>query len=154
MMLDIPTSIPLSEVNLPLPSSEEEWSAASAEEWKVLHNASTAPPTPTFKEAFESLFAGSIEHIHRYSEFGGYIMISGIQSALLNAHRLVMNPAISFDWKRFDVSLDTWQHSWDSDPKSRSTGPSSPFGIMALNASAIYRATRVIRHIKDYSRFP
>lgn len=153
MLFDIPTSMSLSEVSLPLPSSEEEWSANSAEEWEALHNAPAAPPTPTFKEAFESLFTGSIEGIHRYSEFGGYVMISGILSALLNACQLAKNPTISIDWIKFDVSLDTWQHSWYTDLKSHSTGSSSPFGILALNASSIYRATRIIRHIKDYSRF-
>jgi hypothetical protein len=151
MLLDIPTSMPLSEVNLPLPSSEEEWSADTAEEWETLHNSPDSPPTPSFKEAFESLFFGMIENIHRYSEFGGYIIISGIQAAILNAYRISMTPAVSTDWRKFDISLDAWQRSWNADPKSHSTGPSSPFGAMAFNASAIYRATS-IRRVRDYSK--
>jgi hypothetical protein len=151
MLLDIPTSMPISEVNLPLPSSEEEWSAESAEEWETLQSSNTCPPTPLFRTAFESLFAGSTECIHRYSEFGGYVMISAIQATILNAYRLSSTPAMSIDWKKFDLALDTWQRSWNADPKSHSTGPSSPFGAMAFNASAIYRATS-IRRVKDYSK--
>jgi len=151
MLLDIPTSMPISEVNLPLPASEEEWSAESAEEWETLQNSQTCPPTPLFRAAFESLFAGSVDCIHRYSEFGGYVMISALQSAVLNGYRLGVTPATSIDWRKFDASLDNWQRSWNADPKSHSTGPSSPFGAMAFNASAIYRATS-IRRVRDYSK--
>ena len=37
-------------------------------------------------------------------------------------------------------------------PKSHSTGPSSPFRAMAFNASAVYRAA-CIRKVSDYSRY-
>jgi len=153
MLLDIPTTIPIPEVNLPLPSSEEEWTASSSIEWGTIHTSPTSPPTPTFKEAFESLFSGTVESIHRYSEFGGYVMISGILSAILNAYRSVITPAISIDWRTFDVCLDSWQRTWNADPKSHSTGPSSSIGAMAFNASAIYRVTS-IRRVQDYSKSP
>jgi hypothetical protein len=142
--------MPLSEVTLPLPSSEEEWTAETAEEWSQLHPSS--PPTPNFKCTFLSLFNEHTENTHRYSEFGGYVMISGILSAILNAYRLAIAPAVSIDWKKFDLALDNWQRSWNADPKSHSTGPSSPFGAMAFNASAIYRATS-IRRLMDYSKY-
>jgi hypothetical protein len=151
MLIDIPLPMPVPQVNLPLPSTEEEWSAESEKEWLSLHTSPTTPPTPTFQEAFKSLFAGSMKNIHRHSEFGGYILICGIQSAILNAYRFVMIPAVSIDWTKFDVALDNWQRSWNTDPKSYSTGRSSPFGAMAFNASAIYRAT-TIRRIRDYSK--
>lgn len=151
MLIDIPTTMPISEVNLILPSSEEEWSANTSEEWEILHTSPSSPPTPTFKEAFEQLFIGNGSGIHRYSEFGGYIMISGILSSILTAYRLLSVPAVSIDWKMFDVALDSWQRSWNADPKSHSAGPSSPFGSIAFNASAIYLATS-IRRVKDYSK--
>jgi Fungal specific transcription factor domain len=151
MLLDIPTPMPFSEVNLPLPSSEEEWSANSAEEWRSIHTSTTSPPTPTFNEAFDSLFAGNFENIHRYSEFGGYVMISGILSAILNTYRISMTPAVSIDWRKFDISIDAWQRSWNADPKSYSIGPRNPFSTMAFNASAIYRATTILR-VRDYSK--
>jgi hypothetical protein len=78
-------------------------------------------------------------------------MISALQSAVLNGYRLGVTPAMSIDWRKFDASLDNWQRSWNADPKSHSTGPSSPFGAMAFNASAIYRATS-IRRVRDYSK--
>jgi hypothetical protein len=153
MLLDVPTAIPLAEVNLPLPCSEEEWIASSASEWETIHASPAAPPTPTFKEALESLFPGTTKNLHRYSEFGGYVMIFGILSAILSAHRLVITPALSIDWREFDVCLDAWQRSWNADPKSHSIGP-SPLGAMAFNASAIYRAASICR-IQEYSKlFP
>ena len=172
MLLDIPTSMPLSEVSLPLPSSEELWCAPTAAEWSALLPSS--PPTPNFQEAFTSLFPTSQfpDHVphdhsqipsthppttaahaqHRYSEFGGYVTISAILSAILNSYRIQNLPPVSIDWRGFDYALDTWQRSWNADPKSHSTGPSSPFGAMAFNASAIYRATS-IRRVKDYSKY-
>ena len=70
MLFDIPTTISLSEVNLSLPSSEEEWSANTSTEWSLLHASPTSPPTPTFKEAFQQLFADdNLKCIHQYSEF-------------------------------------------------------------------------------------
>src|ERR1700737_4420060 len=78
MLIDLPTPVPLSEVDLPLPSSEEEWSAD--------RTTTTIPPTPGFKQTFTALFSGVIENKHRYSEFGGYVMISGILSSILNAY--------------------------------------------------------------------
>jgi hypothetical protein len=167
MLLDIPTSMPLSEVSLPLPSSEELWCAPTATEWSALLPSS--PPTPNFQTAFTSLFPPSQfpdqisqDHSHRttttptaaqhrYSEFGGYVTISAILSAILNSYRIRSLPPVTVNWRSFDFALDTWQRSWNADPKSHSTGPSSPFGAMAFNASAIYRATS-IRRVKDYSK--
>jgi hypothetical protein len=153
MLLDIPTAMRLSEINLTLPSSEEEWTASSSNEWEIIHTSPASPPTPTFKEAFESLFSGCMESSHRYSEFGGYVMISGILSAILSAYRLAITPAVTIDWRKFDVCLDTWQRSWNMDPKSHSTGPSSLVGVIAFNASALYRATCICR-VHDYSKSP
>jgi len=173
MLLDIPTSMPLSEVSLPLPSSEELWCAPTSSDWCALLPLS--PPSPSFHAAFTALFPPSQDphpqhsesqtpftgpapfagpapqHTHRYSEFGGYVMISAILSAILNSYRFSKLPPVSVDWRGFDFALDAWQRSWNADPKSHSTGPSSPFGAMAFNASAIYRATS-IRRVKDYSQ--
>ena len=77
-------------------------------------------------------------------------MISGILSSILNAYQLETISAITINWGKIDRVLDSWQRSWNADPKSHSTGPSSPFGVMAFNASTIYRATR-IRCVRDYS---
>jgi hypothetical protein len=79
-------------------------------------------------------------------------MISALQSAILIGHRLPIVPAITIDWGRMDRALDEWQRSWNADPKSHSTGPSSPFGAMAFNASALYRAAS-IRRVRDYSKY-
>ena len=71
ILLDIPTSMPVSEVALPLLPSEEEWSAETAEQWDRLHNSPIAPPTPDFKQVLGTLFAGPEECVQMYSEFGG-----------------------------------------------------------------------------------
>ena len=79
-------------------------------------------------------------------------MISALNSVIMNAYRVASTPAIDVNWHKFDVALDNWQRSWNADPKSHSTGPSSPFGAMAFNASAIYRAAS-IRRVRDYSKY-
>jgi Fungal specific transcription factor domain len=151
MLLDIPTSMPISEINLPLPSTEEEWSSSTEEQWLKIHNNPITPSPPSFQDSFKNLFTKPHKPNYQYSEFGGYIMISGIQSMIMNSYRLSISCAITINWKKFDEALDHWQLNWNIDPKSHSTGPSSPFGAMAFNASAIYRATS-IRRIRDYSK--
>jgi hypothetical protein len=140
-----------SEVDLSLPCSEEEWSAESAEEWQIRRASGGAPPTPTFREAFKCIFENGVGDQVQYSEYGGYVMISAILSSLFTSYRSRMVPGITVDLLPYDIALDNWQRTWHNDPKSRSSGPSSPFGAMAFNASAIYRVTN-IRRVRDYSK--
>jgi hypothetical protein len=79
-------------------------------------------------------------------------MISGILSCLMTAYRTQTNPAVVVDTYRIDTALENWQRSWTADPKSRFSGPNSPLGSIAFNASTLYRATTV-RRVKDYARF-
>jgi len=79
-------------------------------------------------------------------------MISAILSAVLEAHKAEAIPAMKVDLSKFDEALDNWQRLWQADPKTRSSGPSSPFGAMAFNSSSLYRAASV-RRIKDYSKY-
>jgi hypothetical protein len=81
-------------------------------------------------------------------------MISAILLEILTAQRnnnLTLSP-IPLDLSNFDLPLHNWQKLWHADPKSHSTGPSSPFGAMAFNASSVYRAA-CIRKVRDYSRY-
>jgi len=151
LLFDLPSPFQLSELEFPLPSSEEEWYAENAESWITLRNIGSSPPTPNFNVAFRHLFEINFDNGQQYSEFGGYIMISALVLAILDGYRCSKIPAISIDFTRIDTALDNWQRLWQQDPKSRSTGPSSAFGAMAFNASAIYRAASV-RRIRDYSR--
>jgi hypothetical protein len=87
-------------------------------------------------------------------------MISAVLSAIIDAHRVSRIPTLTgtIDFRRFDVPLDNWQRLWLADPKSRSAGPSSPFGAMAFNATAIYRAASIplvtaTQVVRDYSRY-
>jgi hypothetical protein len=98
------------------------------------------------------LFQGELNEQQYYSEYAGYVLISAILSDILLSHRVANYPAISVDLSQLDHALDTWQRLWQLDPKSRSTGPGSPFGAVAFNASAVYRAT-TNRRLKDYSTY-
>lgn len=151
LLFDLPSPFQLSELEFSLPSSEEEWYAENAENWITLRSVGSSPPTPNFHVAFQHLFEINNDNHQHYSEFGGYILISALVSAILDGYRCSKIPAISVDFMKMDNALDNWQRLWQQDPKSRSTGPSSAFGAMAFNASAIYRAASV-RRIRDYSK--
>jgi len=152
MLFDIPTSLTPSDLTSILPSSEEAWTAATASQWSRIH--SVDPPTPPFHKTFQLLFSANLDIKQTYSEFGGYIMISAIQACILAEYREEGFRGgfieCGIDLSRFDIALDNWQKLWHADPKSHSTGPSSPFGAMAFNASAIYRGA-CIRRVRDYS---
>jgi hypothetical protein len=151
LLFDFPSVLDVSDLDLPLPCSEEEWYAENTDTWMILRSSAWNPPTPNFPSVFYELFEKNMESNQRYSEFGGYIMISGILSAILDAHRMSKIPAVAVDFSRLDGALDNWQRLWQVDPKTRSSGPSSPFGSMAFNASSVYRAASV-RRVKDYSK--
>lgn len=152
LLFDLPSPFQLSELEFPLPSSEEEWYTENAESWILQRSVGLSPPTPTFRVAFQHLFENTSDNHQRYSEFGGYIMISALVSAMLDGYRCSKIPAISMDYASIDNALDNWQRLWQQDPKSRSSGPSSAFGAMAFNASAVYRAASV-RRFQDYSKY-
>jgi hypothetical protein len=156
MLYNLPSPLTLSELDARLPCSEEEWTAGTSEKWLSLRTSDTVPPTPSFQAAFTNLFQDedTSDNHRQYSEFGGYILISGLLSAMLDAHRIITVPAFSglANLDKFDTALDNWQRLWLADPKSVVSGQSTPLGAMAFNASAIYRATSVMR-VKDYSRF-
>jgi hypothetical protein len=143
LLYDLP-GIDFLKVNMILPCSEEEWNAETADKWSHMRKS----PTPPFPQVFEEIFERPSMDFQKYSEFGGYVMISAILSAILQAHR----NASAFNFGLFDGALDTWQRLWQIDPKSRFAGPSSQSGAMAFNASTVYRAAS-IRRFRDYSRY-
>jgi hypothetical protein len=153
MLFDIPTSLNPSDLDSVLPCSEEAWNAETAEEWIKFRTTGTYPPTPNFKQVFLLLFSDTVEYKQAYSELGGYITISAIQSKILDEYRDARLSCTQPNLSKYDIALENWQKIWHADPKSHSTGPSSPFGAMAFNASAIYRGA-CIRRVRDYSRYP
>jgi hypothetical protein len=144
MLFDLPTPMGLAEVDLPLPCSEEEWSATEEEWWGPAS-------TPNFHDTFKQLF-GATDDIPRYSELGGYILISGILIAILNGHRQALFPAVTINFGDFNTALDNWQRLWNADPRSQRAGPSSPHCAVAFNAWVIFRVASV-RRFRDYSRY-
>lgn len=150
-LYNIPTSLSISDLSFNLPCSEEEWSAETGENWFLLKTSGSSPPTPLAQNAFEQLFQGDNSATPRYSEYGGYIMIVAILSAILDKNKILKIPTAIVDFSSIDMALDTWQRVWQADPKSRPTGPTSSMGAMAFNAAAIYRVA-AIRRVKDYSR--
>jgi hypothetical protein len=151
MVYNLPTPLVLSELDAALPCSEEEWSAETGDKWWALRTSDEAPPTPSFQEAFTRLFQ-ECDGTVKYSEFGGYIMISAILSAIFDAHRLSCLPTGTVNFEKFDIALDNWQRLWLAEPKSLCTGRSIPIGALAFNASAVYRAACVMR-VRDYTRY-
>src|SRR5271169_2638659 len=94
LLFDLPSPFQLSELEFPLPSSEEEWYAENAESWITLRSVGSIPPAPNFRVAFQHLFEINIDNHQCYSEFGGYIMISALVSAILDGYRCLTIPAI------------------------------------------------------------
>jgi hypothetical protein len=146
MLFDLPTPMGLAEVDLPLPCSEEEWSA-NEEDWWVRDIA----PTPNFHDIFKELF-GAMDDSPRYSELGGYILISGVLLAILNGHRQALFPAVTVNFRDFNSALENWKKLWHADPRSERAGPSSPHCPVAFNAWVIYRVA-CVRTFRDYSRY-
>jgi hypothetical protein len=150
MTFDIPPAITNAEPPISLPCSEAEWRAPDPDSWFVLHTAPTAPPIPLFSDALQGLFSDTDPPSGAfYSQFGVFIMINAICCQLWVHSKLrVAEPHINL--RSIDRALDVWQRSWNADPES-SMSPTSPFGPLSFNASALYRMA-YIRIFRDYSR--
>jgi hypothetical protein len=151
LLTSSPASLEISEVELCLPCSEKEWSAETEQKWWNIRTSPNTPPTPSFQEALEDLFVQTVETKVRYSEFGGFIMISAILLTIMTTYRSFTVPAIAVNFPMLDLALDNWQRSWNLDLKSHPSETGSLFSSMAFNASAIYRVS-TIRRVKNYSR--
>lgn len=94
LLFNLPFSIKLSELDMSLPCSEEEWADGARE------------AQPNFLEAFSALFSGNV----RCSEFGAFILISALLSTILDTRR------VSDEFEKFDLALDNWQKLWVAHP--------------------------------------
>lgn len=152
LLFDLETPLPLPSLDsMLLPCSEEEWAAENEETWRALKFSDNSPPTPSFRDAFNNIFQEQVPE-RLYSEFGGYVMISAILGAILDSHRVSSLISAGIDFSKMDRALDNWHTLWHHDPKSHVTGPSSPSGSLAFNASVIYRVASV-RRVVNYSRY-
>jgi hypothetical protein len=153
MLFNVPSAFNFSDLDFPLPSSEEEWAAPTEADFFFLRSPETSPETPLFNVSFQFLFEKHIELRTRYSELGGHILIAAITLAIMDTHRLVRQvPAMTPDFTMFDVALDNWRKLWQIDPKSGTAGPNGPFGALTFNSASLYRAA-CVRKVRDYARY-
>jgi Fungal specific transcription factor domain len=153
MLFNIPSAFNFSDLDFPLPSSEEEWAAPTEADFFLLRSPETSPETPLFNDSVQLLFQKHIELRTRYSELGGHILIAAITLAIMDAYRLARHiPTMTPDFTMFDVALENWRKLWQIDPKSGTAGPNGPFGAITFNSAGLYRAA-CIRKVRDYARY-
>lgn len=141
------------EVNIDLPQSAEMWRAASAAEWKAMHEKS--PPTcVSFQGALRALFSGAPQdELPPISSLGNYALIGATIQQIYLARQA--SRAVTFssgnsnlrpeDIEMFESTLKKWQVGWEQTPES-SLDPTNPFGPVAFSSTALLRLAYIRLH--------
>ncbi|KAL6827981.1 hypothetical protein V8C40DRAFT_243263 [Trichoderma camerunense] len=145
---NVPPQITSSEVSIPLPSSEAEFKATTANAWLSLRQKSNSRQ-PDFQLCLQQLLSGRpLAKEDAATEFGNYMLV---QSLLIQVYfeRQVASAVLS---SSTSLSLDTislyenaysaWQSCWDSAIES-ALDPNSPHGPLAFNSTAMLRLAHV-----------
>ncbi|KAL1635139.1 hypothetical protein SLS56_001891 [Neofusicoccum ribis] len=143
VLFNLPPLILSTEIELTLPSTEQEWRAKSAAEWESLRTTQ-----PGFQAALRGLFEASSPSA-RYSSLGGYVLIHAImQNIWLLQHTSKLLPRSApptlpaADVASFERALKAWCANWSQDHAS-SLDPISPHGPVPFNATALLRLAHI-----------
>jgi hypothetical protein len=150
---DIPPLILNAEVKLDLPDPANEWKAQTAEQWKELHTANSAPAIP-FQAAFARLFSKPSQNSgYPVSPLGNYILVHALIQQIFFARQLSMNwPGStgtmlrSEDIAVLERALSAWKQGWKRAPES-SLDPQNPNGPVAFTSTALLGLAYIRLHI-------
>lgn len=143
IVYDLPPPILSTELNIQLPSRENDWEAQTEEKW--LEARGRHELEPLFQPCFSSLFSSQTDKVLGYcSSLGGYILILALiqhiyllrtTSKLRSEAEQALSPT---DISEVECALRNWQSGWNQDPES-SLGPASPLGPISFNSTALLR---------------
>lgn len=148
IVYDIPPPILNSELNIFLPWREKDWEASSEEAWKAAR--SEHEPEWHFLTLYPLLFEGLEDSYDWHcSSLGNYtVILALIQHIyfLRSATKYELEeieddkavPISPDDMAKVEQALRNWQSLWNRDPESF-LGPSSPFGPISFNSTALLR---------------
>jgi hypothetical protein len=150
---DIPPLILNAEVKLDLPDPANEWKAQTAEQWKELHNANSAPAI-SFQTAFARLFSKPAQNSgYPVSPLGNYVLVHALIQQIFFARQLSMNwPGStgtmlrSEDIAVLERALSAWKQGWKRAPES-SLDPQNPNGPVAFTSTALLGLAYIRLHI-------
>ncbi|VUC33974.1 unnamed protein product, partial [Clonostachys rosea] len=141
---NVPPQVLSSEIELPMPSSEAEFSATTSSAWRSLRQKSS-PSQLSFQDHLKQLLSGKpLAKEDSATEFGNYMLIQSlliqlyferqVASSALSSSASLATATISL----YNIAFSAWQTCWDSAIES-ALDPSSPHGPLAFNSTAILR---------------
>ncbi|KAK0384269.1 hypothetical protein NLU13_8357 [Sarocladium strictum] len=144
----VPPPMPISEVAIPLPSSEAEFRALNAEAWRSVRGPSDNDQL-LFSDCFKKLLQGMpLPQTHVTTEFGNYMLMQSLlahiyferqgSSCLLSSPSALQPSVIAL----YDTAFNVWQSGWDLAMDS-ALDPSSFHGPLAFNSTAMLRLAHV-----------
>lgn len=134
-----------SELKINLPHSEEEWRAASAEEWHLAQR--NTPQEPLFfHHVLSKLFSTEQEELPPISSLGNYVLVHAIiqhiymirQASTISTPTAVNGSLHPSEISKLGKVLRTWQIGWEKAPES-SLDPTNPYGPVAFSSTALLR---------------
>jgi len=136
VLLNIPSPIMVSDVNLRLPCTELEWKATDADSWRVISQ--NSDPPPLFQDYFAGLFLPN-DPTPTCSSLGTHIVIHALLQHILciqQATRLgslndELGSGISIS---LGQALKKWQKGWELNVES-SLNPLDKHGPIAFNST-------------------
>ncbi|KAK5744129.1 hypothetical protein LTR17_002159 [Elasticomyces elasticus] len=137
-----------------LPCHEKQWKATNEEDWNLLRSRDPFQVT-TLHAACSELFNpnGHSPRLGRHlSSFANYILAHAIlqqiffsRQSLSDFEQSASSSLPEETIRKFERALRRWQHNWES-TKDSSLDPSSPYGPLAFNATALLRIAYIRLH--------
>lgn len=138
---DVPPMLLNSEIEIYLPCSEAEWTAATADAW---YNVRRTRPmaTVTFSDVLKSLLSPSAPTMLSCSTFGQYIMLHALVQQIWYVRQ---DSALHSTYPRLDfieLALQKWQAGWEINPES-SPSPQNPYSALTLISHVLLRYSQL-----------
>lgn len=145
IVFDVPPICLFADVDMDLPCTNQEWSAASLEAWQEART--TWRPEPKFQDALTQIFVedeSSPQPPPTWSSLGGYVLIHAIiQHIWLLQQVARLPPGRTYRLQReqvtsIEAALRRWRDGWERDVEA-SINPVNPHGPLSFNSTALLR---------------
>ncbi|KAM5371773.1 hypothetical protein ACJZ2D_007838 [Fusarium nematophilum] len=137
---NLPPPICNAEIDLPMPSSDAEWTAPTSQEWLACRAHSTK--RPMFLATLDSLLGASTEVEPFLSPFGAHIMLHALLQQLWFLRQDRWNPRPGSHLAHLRSALDRWEAMAQLDPET-SISPCGPQALLSYNSHLLLRLARL-----------
>lgn len=148
LSFNIPPALLNSEMELPLPCTEKEWTADTPEDWAECHKLGRKGPEAAFSRTLHSLLSLPEPSPVPCSTLGGYIALHAILQQIWHIRQA--SPDKPAELATVEITLKKWQAMYMAHPEFP-LSTQNPYDPLVFNSGSLLRLA-YIRLVVDFSR--